>query len=115
MARPRKAAQELRSQMLRFTVTPDEYIRIHKQAAESQLTPAEYCRRRALEQDIVIRKTQGIDDALFLELRRIGVNLNQAVKQFNATGSAPPELLSTARAVEIFLKENLGHGPESSG
>ncbi|WP_409562672.1 plasmid mobilization protein [Hyphomicrobium sp. MC8b] len=115
MARPKKADTERHSHTLRFTVRPSEYVRIHHGAIRSGLTISQYLRDVVLGRPITITQTRGLDPDLFEELRRVGVNLNQAVKYMHTHETVPPELLSAAAAIERFLKENLDHGAEGRG
>ncbi|MDP2620277.1 MAG: plasmid mobilization relaxosome protein MobC [Hyphomicrobiales bacterium] len=107
MARPRKQPHERRSEVVRFTVRPAEHALIAQRAAASGNTVSGYARHLVLNGRIVIRQGRGLDHAAFDQLRRIGVNLNQLVKLYHSTGSAPPELASTVAAVERFLMETI--------
>lgn len=111
MARPRKPAHDLRSEVVRFTVRPAEYVRIQQNAAAAGVPVSDYVRSMVLEGRVVIKQTRTLDHAAFDQLRRIGVNLNQAVHRLHAEGRIPPELPRAAAIVERFLMETMDDGP----
>ena len=112
MARPRKAPADLHTHTLRFTVPTADYVRIQKSAAQAGLTVSQYLRESERSTQIVVSQVRTLDPDLFDQIRRIGVNLNQAVKFLHAKGSPQPELIAAAQAVERFLRDNLD-GAES--
>lgn len=112
MGRPRKPAHELRSETVRFTVRPSEYVRIQQRAAAAGESLSDYTRSMVLNGRVVINQTNALDHAAFDQIRRIGVNLNQAVAKFHATGRVPPDLLSAAATVERILLKLIDDGPE---
>lgn len=115
MARPRKPAHDLSSEVIRFTVRPAEYLRIQHAAAAAGTTLSQYARSMVLKGRIVVKQTRGLDHEAFEQIRRIGVNLNQAVKVLNATGRMPPELPRAAATVEKFIIEMIDDGSQGSG
>ena len=72
---PRKRAKQLK-----FFVSDKELERIKSKVAASKLNQSDFLRKSALEKDIVV--IDGIRE-LVLELKRIGVNLNQLTKLAN--------------------------------
>jgi hypothetical protein len=115
MGRPRKPTNELRSETLRFTVRPGEYVRIQQNAAAIGESVSDYIRSMVLKGRIVLNQTKALDHAVYDQIRRIGVNLNQAVAKFHATDRMPPELASAAAAIERLLTKLLDDGPQSRG
>ena len=111
MARPRLPAHERRSEVVRFTLRPDEYALILAAAKAARMTVSDYGRAMCLKGEITVKDTPGLDPETYQQLRRIGVNLNQAVHKFHATGEAPPELISAAVEVERFIMERLDDDP----
>ena len=107
MARPRKPAHDLRSETVKFTVKPSEYLRIQQAAAAAGESLSDYARSMILKGRVVVQQTRAVDHALFDQVRRIGVNLNQAVRKLNATfhttGRLPPELVRAAATIERLL------------
>lgn len=115
MPRPRKDQTEQRSRTVRAHVRPVEYIRIQQAAIRARMTLSEYGRAKLLGEAVVTApQPRRLDPELFAQLRRIGVNLNQAVYRLHATGQAPPELASAAAAVERFLMDEMD-GSEGRG
>jgi hypothetical protein len=112
MARPRKEQHERRSAVVRFVVRPSEYLRIAQAAGAARKSLSTYARELVLKGRIVVRRSQGLDHDAFDQVRRIGVNLNQAVRLFNATGRPPPELAAAVAAVERILTKTFEDGAE---
>jgi len=110
MARPRKPLEERHSEIVRFTVRPVDYALILGAAKAARMTVSEYGRTMCLRGRVVVKKTRELDPDTYDQLRRIGVNLNQAVKKFHSTGEAPPDLESAARLIEKLIGERLGDG-----
>jgi hypothetical protein len=67
------------------------------------MSVSDYTRRMLLTGTVVIRKTRTLDPEVFDQLRRIGINLNQAVHKLHATGMIPPELARAAAVVEAIV------------
>ncbi|MEZ0081480.1 plasmid mobilization protein [Bradyrhizobium japonicum] len=100
MARPRKGTGDQLSEMLRCRLKPAEYLRVRQAAQQANMSVSDYMRRMLLTGTVTVKKTKDLDPATFDQLRRIGVNLNQAVHKLHATGLIPPELARAASAVE---------------
>jgi hypothetical protein len=103
MARPRKGRDDQLSEMLRCRLRPAEYLRIRQAAQRANMSVSDYTRRMLLTGTVVIRKTRTLDPEVFDQLRRIGINLNQAVHKLHATGMIPPELARAAAVVEAIV------------
>ena len=101
MARPRKERQQQRTETLRCRLRPSEMFRLQKAARSAGLTLSDFVRAILVDGRLkVTQEVRTFDADLYDELRRIGVNLNQAVYRFHSTGDAPPQLLRAAAAVE---------------
>ena len=74
---PRKRAKQLK-----FFVSDKELERIKNKVAASKLNQSDFLRKSALEKDIIV--IDGLRE-FALELKRIGVNLNQLTKLANQT------------------------------
>ena len=74
---PRKRAKQLK-----FFVSDKELERIKSKVAASKLNQSDFIRKSALEKDIIV--IDGLRE-FALELKRIGVNLNQLTKLANQT------------------------------
>jgi hypothetical protein len=113
MARPKKNPGELKAEFLAFRLTPAERLQIEEAAREAGMSAAAYARMLTLNRRISIRPHSTLDPAVFDQLRRIGVNLNQLTRLANATGTIPPELSRTFAAIHRILQSALtGQGPD---
>ena len=113
MARPSKSEPERRrkTRLIRLTETEDRRIREIAEAV--QLTVSDYLRTIALHGKVQVHKEAALPFPLIQELNKIGVNLNQQTRKFNATGrSAPAALASTLDRLNALLDEVQGYGPE---
>lgn len=96
--RPTKPDGEARTLALpSIRVNPSEHSFIEQQAFRAGLPVSAYV-RKVLTQRRVAPARSSIDDALLLELNRIGVNLNQQTAHSNAGRHSPD-------AVELTLIE----------
>jgi len=103
MPRPPKGREEQLSEMLRCRVRPAEYLRIRRQAEGAGLSVSEYARTLMLTGQVTIRQIHSMDPEVVEQIRKIGINLNQAVHKLHSTGKIPPELASAAEAVERYI------------
>lgn len=103
MARPPKGEDDQRSEILRCRMRPAEYLKILREAERSNLSLSDYARRMLLSGTVSVTPAKGLDPETFDQLRRIGVNLNQAVHKLHTTGRIPAELASAAALVETFI------------
>ncbi|MGH6837487.1 MAG: plasmid mobilization protein [Methylocella sp.] len=103
MARPPIGRDDQLSEMLRCRLRPAEYLRVQRDAQKSGMTLSDYSRRMLLSGTVTVRQTQTLDPEVFDQLRRIGINLNQAVRKLNATGRIPPELARASAVVESII------------
>jgi hypothetical protein len=82
---------------------PAEYLRVRQTAERARLSVSDYARTMLLTGQVTIRQVQSLDADAIDQLRRIGINLNQAVHKLHATGKIPPELASAAAVVEEYI------------
>jgi hypothetical protein len=76
-------------------------------AVRAGLTPTEYARRQTLRGHVIITEARSLDPALFDEIRRIGVNLNQLARIANRDGRLPPELAKICAEIDRILAQEL--------
>ena len=113
MARPKKDAEERRASPLSIRLTDDERAQIEESSIKAGMSASEYVRMLALGGRIVIAERRFLDPAVFDELRRIGVNLNQLTKLAHVKENMPPALPRLCADLERFLAKQLdGYGPE---
>jgi Mobilization protein NikA len=103
MARPPKGRDDQLSETLRCRMRPAEYLRVRQQAARARVSLSDYARTLLLTGQVTIRQVQSLDADAIDQLRKIGINLNQAVHKLHATGEIPPELASAAAVVEAYI------------
>lgn len=112
LGRPPSAS--LRDRVVAFRVTADEHFKLMEKARRSGLSPGEYARSRALRgiaREKRAPRPQMIfgDDtrAIFHEVRRQGVNLNQIAHHCNRHQVPPPPGTSDLAQVLIGLWQKL--------
>ena len=103
MARPRKQPAEQRGTRLTTRVTQAELAHVERQASAVGLTAAEFLRRLALGATVAPRRPRS-DDALLVELNRLGVNINQLAR---AANSGMPPASADLRAALAQLRGTL--------
>ncbi len=94
--------------MVCIRMTADDYALKTAQARELSLSVSGLCERLVLEGKVEPSARPAyklMDPALFLELRRIGNNVNQIAHAVN--GNLPPDLLMAWRSIEDLLKNLL--------
>lgn len=104
-SRRRPRQHDARPRTVRLPLTEEEFADLEQAAGRAGLAKAAYAAEAALA---AARGKATEPDALFQDalaevirasglVRRIGVNLNQAVAKLNATGQLPGELVPCAR------------------
>ena len=99
MVRPRKPEAERRSRTICVRVTTEEAATIADRAAAARMTKGAYIRRRALGQPVREAAVHRLGARERVELRRIGVNLNQIARALNSGASAPAGTLEAVERV----------------
>lgn len=92
--------------MQSFRMTEGEQVMLRIHAARSDLSVSDYVRGQALRGDVVVDNRSAefvLPPAIVLELKRIGVNLNQIARVMNSGGGAPPELMRLCSRLEAIV------------
>ena len=89
MVRPRKPEAERRSRTICVRVTTEEAATIAERAGAARMTKGAYIRRKALGRPVREAAVHRLGARERVELRRIGVNLNQIARALNSGASAP--------------------------
>ena len=110
MGRPRKDDEHRRTERLAFRLTQAEIMQIERSAIAAGVTASELARRQALKGRVIVQQQRALDHAVFDELRRIGVNLNQLARIANQTGRVPRELARLCAALEQILLREIEQG-----
>ncbi|HWA33875.1 MAG TPA: hypothetical protein VG737_07085 [Cyclobacteriaceae bacterium] len=93
MGRPRKTDSERRTAQLNLHLTADEEKKILEWAAASGMFPPEWIRQKIFTGRFPPVRQSPIETAVYQELRKIGVNLNQGTHKLNA-GEFPRNYLT---------------------
>jgi hypothetical protein len=100
-ARPRRRTrnQGRRSRTVRFALTDTEYAELSDAARRAGLARGAYAAEAALSvaRGVAVTPDAPLRDAFHALDRKIGINLNQAVKKLNATGQWSGDLLPYAQ------------------
>jgi hypothetical protein len=84
MGRPVLKEEEKRVVQVNIRLTTNENRKVCTYAEASGLTPANWIRQKIFTGRFPVMKISPVEASLYRELHRIGVNLNQAVKQVHA-------------------------------
>src|SRR5690554_1263956 len=93
MARPPKERKEKRSFRYTFRMTEEEMEFLRKLSEYSDLPPAEVIRASVFKNRLHKAKVPILDKRTYLELKRIGNNLNQIAKHYNSRITVPEHRL----------------------
>ncbi len=83
MARPTLNQEDKRLIQVNIRLTQTENKRVCRLAESAALTPANWIRQKVFTGRLPEVKVSPLTAAVYRELHRIGVNLNQAVRQMN--------------------------------
>lgn len=110
MARPPLPKAERRDDRLpNLRVTAAERALVEERAEAAGLSLVEYC-RHAIFKTRIAPKRGTIDQALLVELNRVGVNLNQIARHFNAGRDLPPDFPDVLAEIRAAVQKVLSHG-----
>lgn len=109
MARPPLPKSERRDDRLpNLRVTASERALVEERADTAGLSLVEYC-RHAIFKTRIAPKRGTTDQALLVELNRVGVNLNQIARHFNAGRDLSPEFPDVLAEVRAAVQKVLNH------
>jgi hypothetical protein len=106
MGRPALQEEDKRIIQVNIRLTKEENDMVCNYAQASAMTPANWIRQKAFTGRFPAIKLSPVNAALYQELHKIGVNLNQAVKQLNA-GKLSPALVTILSALIKTQKDIL--------
>src|SRR5690606_14102656 len=95
MARPPKERKEKRSFRYTFRMTEEEMEFLGKLSGYSGLPPAEVIRASVFKNRLPQAKVPLLDRQAYLELKRIGNNINQIARHYNSRITVPEHRLKT--------------------
>lgn len=108
MARPRKNDNEKRLVQVNIRLTTNEATKVEQLAASSGLSPANLIRYKFFSGRFPEPKQSPLDGEIYHELKKVGVNLNQATHKINS-GEMPVDyrnilMILLARLDNIFKR-----------
>ena len=106
MSRPRINDQAKRVVQVNIRLTRDENARIIGYATASGLSPANWLRQKVFTGKNPPVRMSPLDTSIYQELKRIGVNLNQAAHKLNQ-GDFPEDLGSIQLQLIVLLNKIL--------
>jgi uncharacterized phage-associated protein len=83
MGRPRVEDQDKRVVQVNIRLTEDENKKVIHYASASGLSPANWIRKKVFTGKFPAYKVSPLDASIYNELKKIGVNLNQATHKIN--------------------------------
>jgi hypothetical protein len=104
MARPHIDDKEKRIVQVNIRLTLDENDKVNHYASASGLSPANWIRKKVFSGKFPAVKQSPLDTAIYQELRKIGVNLNQAVHKINK-GELPAFFFKHLLELQAKIKE----------
>lgn len=91
-------------------MTVDDYIKVSDNAETIRLSVAEYVRRKTTERSLPKKRVSPLNRKFFVELSRVGNNLNQLAKVVNSGIREPLSIqrqLEEVKTVLQYLKSNI--------
>ncbi|MDC6390647.1 plasmid mobilization relaxosome protein MobC [Maribacter sp. PR1] len=112
MGRPKKELSNLKTIQVNVRMTADEYCMACTNAEVMGLSIAEYIRRKVTGKSLPKKMVSPLDRKLFVELSRIGNNLNQLTRVVNSGIWDPFSISKQLEEVKIllqYLKSNIAN------
>ena len=103
MARPPKEKKEKRAFRYTFRMTEEEMEFLERLSGYSGLPPAEVIRSSVFKNRLPKAKVPLLDRQAYLELKRIGNNINQIAKHYNSRITVPDHRLKTFNSLSDKL------------
>lgn len=105
MARPKSSIENLKLFQINIRVTLNEQIKLEESAKVYGISLVEYIRRKALQSQLPKSKVTSINRALFIELSRIGNNVNQLTKKVNQNNTVDKDLKDLLFGLQTKLNQ----------
>ena len=112
MGRPKKELASLKIIQVNIRMTTDDYLKVSVNAETVGLSITEYIRRKITKKSLPKKKVSPLDRKLFVELSRMGNNLNQLAKVSNAGIRDPFNINKQLAEVKVllqYLKSNIAN------
>jgi hypothetical protein len=104
MARPRLKDEDRRVVPVNIRLTTSESEKVNEYAAASDLTPANWIRKKIFTGKFPQIKASPLDAEIYRELHKIGVNLNQATHKINS-GQVPRDYMIILAELSAQIKK----------
>ncbi len=105
MARPKKSIELLKAIRVNVRMTVNEYLIVSSNAATLGMGIPDYIRKKVTGRPLPRTKVTPEDRKLFIELSRIGNNVNQLTKNSHLRMHAPKILFEQLAELYNLLKE----------
>ena len=105
MTRPKKQIQDLKMFQINIRVTLKEQLQIEEFSKSYGLSVTQFIRIRSLKKQLPKQTMPGINRALFIELSRIGNNLNQSTKRLHQGNPDAKSLQIELLELKAILEE----------
>jgi hypothetical protein len=102
MSRPKIDEKDKRVVQVNIRLTEDESSTINEQAEASGLSPANWIRHKVFTGKFPPHKMSPLEAALYQELKKIGVNINQMTHKLHL-GEQPHDYRTTQREIVELL------------
>jgi hypothetical protein len=106
MSRPKVNEHDKRVVQINIRLTTDENNKVNEYATASGLSPANWIRYKVFTGKIPPVRLSPLDASIYQELKKIGVNLNQATHKLNQ-GDFPKELSMVQLELLLLLNKIL--------
>ena len=103
MARPKKNLESLRAMQINIRYSVNEYLVVSDNANCLGISVADYVRRRTTGVVLPRKKVSTEDRRLFIELSRVGNNINQLTKKVHSGNHYPIQLQNELIALRKLL------------
>ena len=105
MARPKKEIRELKAIHISFRTTVDNYLIVAHNAESCGLSIADYIRKKITGKPLPRYKVSPYERKIFVELSRIGNNINQLAIKIHLGQNQPEKLTGQLMELQRLLSE----------
>ena len=103
MARPKKKIQDLKAIRVNVRMTVSEYLTVSENAETLGITIPDFIRLKTTGRVLPRKRISPEDRKLFIEMGRIGNNINQLTKKAHLGMDNPPQLISLLLELQSTL------------
>ena len=108
MPRPAKSGESRRDFRLNLRLTAAEREQVERAATSAGIGVSVYAREQVLRGRVVTSPSRSLSPRSFVQIVRIGTNINQIARHLNSGGKdIPPELESLCARIESILQREV--------